>query len=116
MTRRSRGVISQFPVVGVGASAGGVEALQAFFAPMPPEPGMAFIVVTHLSQGYESALPQILSRSTKLPIVQARHGEAIEPNSVYVLVPYPVPTLRRGTLNRTQRVNIHQFHADIFDH
>ena len=69
-------------MVGIGASAGGVEALQAFFEPMPSDPGMAFIVVTHLGEGYESALPQILSRSTQLPIAAVRNGETIEPNHV----------------------------------
>jgi two-component system CheB/CheR fusion protein len=76
---------SRFPVVGVGASAGGVEALEAFFKPMPPDPGMAFIVVMHLGEGYKSALPEILGRSTALPIVAARDGDAIEVNHVYVL-------------------------------
>ena len=115
MTRSSRSADNHFPVVGVGASAGGVEALQAFFAPMPPEPGMAFIVVTHLGQGYESALPQILGRSTKLPILPARHGEAIEPNRVYVLVSDSVPTLRRGKLNLRQSPNRHEYNPiDVF--
>jgi len=115
MTRSSRGADNPFAVVGVGASAGGVEALQAFFSPMPPEPGMAFIVVTHLGQGYESALPQILSRSTKLPIIPARHGEAIEPNRVYVLVSDSVPTLRRGKLHLRQSPNRHQYNPiDVF--
>ena len=115
MTRSSRGADNPFAVVGIGASAGGVEALQAFFSPMPPEPGMAFIVVTHLGQGYESALPQILSRSTKLPIVPARHGEAIEPNRVYVLVSDSVPTLRRGKLHLRQSTDRHKYNPiDVF--
>jgi two-component system CheB/CheR fusion protein len=76
---------NRFPVVGIGASAGGVEALQAFFGPMPPDPGMAFVVVTHLGAGYESALPQILSRSTALPIEAVRDGDTIEANRIYVL-------------------------------
>jgi two-component system, chemotaxis family, CheB/CheR fusion protein len=87
-----------FLVVGIGASAGGVEALQAFFEPMPSDPGMAFIVVTHLGAGHESALPQILGRSSELPVVPARNGAAIEPNRVYVLSSDAVPTLRRGKL------------------
>jgi len=90
-------------VVGIGASAGGVEALQAFFGPMPSDPGMAFIVVTHLGEGYESALPQILSRSTQLPIAALRNGETIEPNHVYVLASDAVPTIRRGKLRLNPR-------------
>src|SRR5437764_7770538 len=98
MTRSSRGADNPFAVVGVGASAGGVEALQAFFAPMPPAPGMAFIVVTHLGEGYESALPEILSRCTSLPMVAVRDGDAVEPNRVYVLASDEMPTLRRSRL------------------
>ena len=94
---------NRFPVVGIGASAGGVEALQAFFEPMPADPGMAFIVVTHLGEGYESSLPQILSRSTEMPIAAMQDGGAIEPNHVYVLGPGAVPTLRRGRLRLNPR-------------
>src|SRR5690349_25138783 len=93
---RSRAAANnRFPVVGIGASAGGVEALQAFFGPMPSDPGMAFIVVTHLGEGHESALPQILSRSTALPIAPIQDGAAIEPNHVYILGSDAVPTVRR---------------------
>src|SRR5437763_203050 len=82
---------------------------------MPSEPGMAFIVVTHRGQGYESALPQILGRSTKLPVVPARHGDAIEPNRAYVLVSDSVPTLRRGKLNLRQSANRHEYNPiDVF--
>jgi two-component system CheB/CheR fusion protein len=95
---RSAASNNRFPVVGIGASAGGVEALQAFFGPMPLDPGMAFIVVTHLGYGYESALPQILTRSTHLPIAAIRNGDTIEPNRVYVLSSNSVLTLRRGKL------------------
>jgi two-component system CheB/CheR fusion protein len=87
-----------FLVVGIGASAGGVEALQGFFQPMPPGPGMAFIVVTHLPEGYESALPPILSRATGLSIVPVRNGITIEANHVYVLSSDAITTLRRGRL------------------
>jgi len=94
---------NRFPVVGIGASAGGVEALQAFFGPMPAHPGMAFVVVTHLGAGYESSLPQILSRSTVLPIAAVRDGDAIEANRIYVLASDEMPTLRRGKLRLSPR-------------
>src|SRR5258707_10424811 len=70
---------------------------------MPADPGMAFIVVTHLGEGYESSLPQILSRSTEMPIAAMQDGGAIEPNHVYVLGPGAVPTLRRGRLRLNPR-------------
>src|SRR5438067_10460368 len=106
MTRSSRGRAAAndgLLVVGIGASAGGVEALQAFFGPMRSDPGMAFVVVTHLGAGYESSLPQILSRSTALPIEPMRDGDAIEAKRIYVLASDEMPTLRRGKLRLSPR-------------
>ncbi|HTV88833.1 MAG TPA: CheR family methyltransferase [Stellaceae bacterium] len=88
----------RFPIVGIGASAGGVEALQAFFAPMPGEPGMAFVVATHLGERHESALPQIIARTTALRVQPISNGALIEPNHVYVLSEDMVLTVRRGRL------------------
>ncbi|HLY44858.1 MAG TPA: CheR family methyltransferase [Stellaceae bacterium] len=95
----------QFPVVGVGASAGGVEALQAFFQPMPADPGMTFIVITHIGEGYESALPQILERSTTLPIVAVREGERIAANHIYIVTSNAVAAVRRGRLRLRRHVS-----------
>ncbi|HKS89366.1 MAG TPA: chemotaxis protein CheB [Stellaceae bacterium] len=89
---------NQFPAVGIGASAGGVEALQGFFEKMPADPGMAFVVVTHIGQGYESALPQILARSVALPIVAVRDGESIAADHIYIITSNAVATVRRGRL------------------
>ena len=58
-----------FPIVGIGASAGGVEALEALFRAMPPDPGMAFVVVTHLAPKRESMLPEILARDARIPCI-----------------------------------------------
>ncbi|HEX2151299.1 MAG TPA: CheR family methyltransferase [Stellaceae bacterium] len=93
----------RFPVVGIGASAGGVEALQAFFEAIPADPGMAFIVVTHVAAGQESALAEILARWTALPIEPIRNGAAIEPNHAYVLASDAVVTLSRGRLRLVQQ-------------
>src|SRR5947207_3237758 len=70
---------------------------------MPSDPGMAFVVVTHLGEGYESSLPQILSRSTALPIEPMRDGGTIEANRIYVLASDEMPTLRRGKLRLSPR-------------
>lgn len=72
-------------VVGIGASAGGVEALEGFFAGIPKEPDMSFIVVTHLGPGRESHLPEVIGRHTSLPVNTAENDMAIEMNQVYVL-------------------------------
>lgn len=72
-------------VVGIGSSAGGVEALERLFAAMPGRLGMAYIVVQHLSPNFESLMPQILSRRTDLPVHEIRHKQKLEPDNVYVL-------------------------------
>jgi len=78
---------NELRIVGVGASAGGVEALTKFFAHMPADPGMAFLVVLHLLPGHASRLPEIIARETKLTVEQATDGTEIERNRVYVIPP-----------------------------
>jgi two-component system CheB/CheR fusion protein len=75
------------PMVGLGGSAGSIPALETFFASMPPDSGMVFVVVLHLSPHHESALAEMLQRRTKMRVVQAEHGHKVEPNHVYVIPP-----------------------------
>lgn len=89
----------RFPVVGIGASAGGVEALQEFFRAIPiPPPAMAFVVVTHLGPGQESALPTILQNCTSMPVLPMRDGEALQPGHAYVALHDALVTLAEGRL------------------
>lgn len=74
-----------FPIVGVGASAGGIEALEGFFGGMPAQPGLAFVIVTHLSPERDSMLHEIIDRRTELVVHVAADGMRIEADSVYVL-------------------------------
>ena len=74
-------------IVGIGASAGGLEALQAFFAALPLDTGVPYIVIQHLSADYKSLLSEILSKSTKLPVTQVENGMEVLPNHVYVIAP-----------------------------
>jgi two-component system CheB/CheR fusion protein len=76
-------------VVGIGASAGGIEALQAFFEALAPDLGLAYVVVVHLSPHHESELAQILQRRTKMPVREVKDSEQLhlEPNAVYVISP-----------------------------
>lgn len=74
-----------FPVVGFGASAGGLGALQRLLQQMPASPGMAFVVVMHLSPEHESMLGTILQRSTLLPIVTVTQATPIEVDHIYVI-------------------------------
>ncbi len=76
-----------FPIVGIGASAGGLEALEAFMAHTPSEPGMAFVVIQHLSPRHKSLMAEILQRSTPMKVVQIEDGMRIERNRVYLNPP-----------------------------
>ncbi len=89
---------SDLRVVGIGASAGGVEALEAFFQAMPDENGMAFVVVTHLDPNRESMLPEILGRATRMPVVSAQDGEPVAAEHVYVVPAGAILTAREGRL------------------
>ena len=82
--RRGDGVL---PIVGLGGSAGGIAALQEFFAVMPVDSGLAFVVILHLSPHHESTLAEMFQRSTAMPVVAATDGVAVEPNSVYLIPP-----------------------------
>ena len=73
-----------FPIVGVGASAGGLEALEEFFSHLPPNGGMAFVVVTHQHPGHMSLLPELLQKKTRMPVAEVRPGQRVEPNRVYL--------------------------------
>jgi two-component system CheB/CheR fusion protein len=86
------------PVVGIGASAGGLAAVTKLIEALPATPGMAFLVVMHLPVAGESHLPSILSRSTQMPVVQATDGMLIEKDHVYVIPPGGVLTVSDGHL------------------
>ena len=74
-------------VIGIGASAGGLEALQQFFSCMPPNSGLSFVVVQHLSPDYKSLMADILSKHTEMPVYQAENGMAVEGDTVYLIPP-----------------------------
>lgn len=74
-------------VVGIGASAGGVEALTHFFANVPPDSGLAYVVILHLSPDYDSQLTQILQNATEMPVTQVMEPVEVEANKVYVVPP-----------------------------
>ncbi|MEO5372761.1 MAG: PAS domain-containing protein [Alphaproteobacteria bacterium] len=92
-----------FPIVVVGASAGGVEALESFFRPMPADSGAAFIVATHLSPSHGSLLPEILARVTTMPITPVAEAVSLEENHVYVITPNTVLTVAGRTLMVRER-------------
>jgi two-component system, chemotaxis family, CheB/CheR fusion protein len=88
-------------VVGLGGSAGGIPALQNFFRAMPPDSGMAFVVVLHLSPEHDSALSEVLQHATSMNVSQAIDGARVEPNHIYVIPPAKHLSLDDGRLRLT---------------
>ncbi|HIH03385.1 MAG TPA: chemotaxis protein CheB, partial [Methanoregulaceae archaeon] len=85
-------------IVGVGASAGGLEAFEQFFPAVPPETGLAFVVVQHLDPTKPGILPELIQRLTPMPVVEAGDGMAIEPGRVYVIPPNRYLAVEGGRL------------------
>ena len=88
----------KFPVVGIGASAGGIEALRGFFEAMPADSGMAFVVIQHLDPQHDSRMAEILSKYTPMKVVEAADGMATEPNMVFTNPPGRVLSICGGRL------------------
>jgi len=101
------GTVLPFPIVGLGASAGGLAPLTQLFEGLPGVPGMSFVVVMHLSPKHESNAPEILQRSTRMTVKQVTAPTRIERNHVYVIPPRRALEMRDGTLDVTtlQRTN-----------
>lgn len=87
-----------FPVIGIGASAGGLKPLQQFFESTPVNSGMAFVVILHLSPQHESHFAQILQNSTSMSVMPVRAETLVEPNKIYVISPSQHLTMRDGCI------------------
>ncbi len=83
-------------IVAVGASAGGLEALEVFFGAIPERSGLAFVVVQHLSPDFKSVMDDLLARRTKLPIEQAAEGAEIQSDTIYLNPPKTELTIEHG--------------------
>jgi two-component system, chemotaxis family, CheB/CheR fusion protein len=90
-------------IVGIGASAGGLEALTRLLQSLPADTGMAFVIVQHLDPAHDSALAQILSKSTSLPTVEVTDGLTTAPDHVYVIPPNANLSVSRGVLKLEPR-------------
>jgi two-component system CheB/CheR fusion protein len=100
-TRRGTRAAKTFPVVGVGASAGGLESFKRLFSTMPGDCGMAFVLIQHLDPTRESLTAELVGTYTPMRVVQAKQGMPIEPNHVYVIPPNRYLTIRDSTLRLT---------------
>jgi two-component system, chemotaxis family, CheB/CheR fusion protein len=92
-----------FPIVAIGASAGGLEAFSNLLRALPPQPGLALVFIPHLDPTHESALPELLARTTRLPVHQATDGTHVECNTVYVMPPNSDMTISEGVLHLIKR-------------
>ena len=91
---------TSFPIVGIGASAGGLAAFEAFFSGMPPDadPGMAFVLVQHLAPDHSSILAELIQRSTRMKVFEVVDGMAVQMNCTYIIPPNCDMAFLNGTL------------------
>ncbi len=85
-------------VVGMVASAGGLGAFKEFFQAMPADNGMAFVLIPHLDPKHESLMAPLLSKQTRMPVMEAEEGQRLEANHVYVIPPNHCLTLHEGVI------------------
>ncbi|HEX5422841.1 MAG TPA: chemotaxis protein CheB, partial [Candidatus Acidoferrales bacterium] len=96
--RKRKAPPNQLLIAALGASAGGLQALEKFFKNMPDDSGIAFVVVQHLAPDHASALPELLASCTDMAVVQARDRAKAEPNHVYIIPPGATLTVKNNRL------------------
>src|SRR5260221_2641907 len=99
----AKSAAKSFPVVGVGASAGGLDEFSQLLAHLPPDTGMGFVLVQHLDPHHESALVQILARHPSMPVREATNDLPVAPNQVYIIPPNTDMTIAKGVLKLQRR-------------
>jgi two-component system CheB/CheR fusion protein len=97
-----------FPVVGVGASAGGLEAIIELLEGIPPDPGLAFLIAVHLDPHKKCHFPEILAKTTPLIVREVAEGMPVEVNSIYLIPPNTNMALTDGRLMLTPRTQAEQ--------
>ncbi len=104
-----------FPVVGIGASAGGLEAVTALLRALPTRTGTAFVLVQHLDPTHESAMATLLSRATGMPVLEAMNNVALEPEHVYIIPPNKLMEIAERRLKLSPRTDSKETYTPI-DH
>lgn len=102
-----------FPIVGIGASAGGLEAFTQLLSHLPADPGLSFVLVQHLAPAHESMLPELLSRTTVLPVHEVKDGMALAPNRIYIMPPNTSMAVLHGKLSLIPRTEAHGHHLPV---
>lgn len=105
--------LNSIPVVAIGASAGGFDALKKFFNALPPEPGMAFVLVQHLDPTHESSMADLMSRYTLLKVLQAKDGMKIESDHLYIIPPNRDMGMINGNLQLIEPLEPHGLRLPI---
>ena len=100
-------------IVGIGASAGGLKALQLFFENIQPETGIAFVIIQHLSPDYKSMMAELLSKNTTMPVCRAEDGMEMEANHIYLITPRMNITTMNGKLFLSQQKERHGLNLPI---
>lgn len=108
-----RGTDVVFPIVGIGASAGGLEAFGQLLQHVPADTGMAFVLIQHLDPVHESQLASLLARNVAIPVTEVQGTPVVEPNHVYVIPPNTSMTIERGQLQLTPRDRASMPHLSI---
>ncbi|MCL1472536.1 chemotaxis protein CheB [Argonema antarcticum] len=103
---RDRSLDRSYPIVCIGASAGGLEAFTQLLGSLEIDTGMAFVLIQHLDPNHKSLLSEILSQSTEMPVRQIEDGMAVEPNCVYIIPPNKKMIIIRGILKLMPREKI----------
>jgi two-component system CheB/CheR fusion protein len=102
-----------FPIVGIGASAGGLEAFKELLAALPEKNGMAYVLIPHLDPTHQSVLTEILSRSTRIPIAEVTDGTHVAPDHIYVIPPNRTMGIMGGKLVLVERDSVRPPHLPI---
>jgi len=90
---------NKFPIVGIGASAGGLEALEQFISNVPENSGMAYVVIQHLDPTHKGMLPELLQRITRMQVLQVKDRMTVKPDCVYVIPPNKSMSILKGVLH-----------------
>lgn len=94
-------------IVAIGASAGGLEAIERFFESMPADSDMAFVVIQHLSPDYKSLMAEILGKKTRMPAQRVEHGVQVQANTIYLIPPKKNMVIFHGRLLLTEKDTQH---------
>jgi two-component system, chemotaxis family, CheB/CheR fusion protein len=104
---------NDFLVVGLGASAGGIQALKQFFSRVPKDSGIAYVVILHMSPEHESKLAEILQAASSIPVTQVRDQTEVKPDNVYVIPPNQNLSMSDGHLSLTDMISVHERRSPV---